>query len=218
MKRGRMDIEISLKQKAYRYIKAKIVDCEYPPGSFLNEKLLMEEIGVSRTPIREALSKLEQENLVAILPKRGVSVKGVSPGEINMVYQARELIEAFIIRQDGQFIDRGQLLSMKERMAVDSEKLTLAELFKLDDDFHKLVTSGSKNIYLLQVLDHMCLQVLRLRTLTGKRNVHRFDLSHAEHQRIIDFLLIGDCEKAADAVRLHLENAREATLSLIIGS
>lgn len=213
-----MDIEISLKQKAYRYIKAKIVDCEYPPGSFLNEKLLMEEIGVSRTPIREALSKLEQENLVAILPKRGVSVKGVSPGEINMVYQARELIEAFIIRQDGQFIDRGQLLSMKERMAVDSEKLTLAELFKLDDDFHKLVTSGSKNIYLLQVLDHMCLQVLRLRTLTGKRNVHRFDLSHAEHQRIIDFLLIGDCEKAADAVRLHLENAREATLSLIIGS
>ena len=60
----------SLKNKAYNLIKTKIVNCEYPPNSFLNETLLMDEIGSSRTPIREALSKLEQENLVRILPKK----------------------------------------------------------------------------------------------------------------------------------------------------
>lgn len=211
-----MDTKISLKQKAYDHIKSKIVDCEYPPDSFLNEKLLMKEIGVSRTPIREALSKLEQENLVSILPKRGVSIKGVSAGEINMVYQTRELIEAFIIRKDGQFIDRDQLLAMKLRMSVDSEALSLSEIFKLDDDFHKLITSGSKNIYLLQVLDHMYLQVLRLRTLTGQRDIHRFDSSQSEHRSIIEFLLLGDYEKAAEAVQTHLANAREATLSLLL--
>jgi DNA-binding GntR family transcriptional regulator len=211
-----MDTKKSLKQKAYDHIKSKIVDCEYPPDSFLNEKLLMKEIGVSRTPIREALSKLEQENLVTILPKRGVSIRGVSAGEINMVYQTRELIETFIIRKDGQFIDRGLLSAMKERMSIDGDKLPLAELFKLDDDFHKLITSGSKNAYLLQVLDHMYVQVLRLRTMTSKRDVHRFETSQAEHRRIIDFLLLGDYERAAEAVQVHLANAREATLSLIL--
>ena len=60
----------SLKSKAYNLIKTKIVNCEYAPGTFLNESMLMGEIGSSRTPIREALSKLEQENLVRILPKR----------------------------------------------------------------------------------------------------------------------------------------------------
>jgi DNA-binding GntR family transcriptional regulator len=211
-----MVTKISLKQKAYDHIKSKIVNCDYPPNSFLNEKLLMEEIQVSRTPIREALSKLEQENLVTILPKRGVSIRGVSAGEITMIYQTRELIESFIIRKDGHGIDRDRLLEMRTRLSASADQLSLADIFKQDDDFHKLITSGSKNMYLLQVLDHMYLQVLRLRTLTGKRDISRFDQSQAEHQHIVDFLLEGDYDRAADAVQQHLANAREFTLGFIL--
>ena len=62
--------KMSLKQQAYNIIKNKIITCEYPPNFLLNEEKLKDEIGASRTPIRDALSRLEQENLVHILPKK----------------------------------------------------------------------------------------------------------------------------------------------------
>lgn len=207
-----MEGAVSLKQKAYQYIKNKIVDCEYAPDSFLNEKQLMEEIGVSRTPIREALSRLEQENLVSILPMRGVLVKGVSIEELNMVYQARELIEMFIIREHGQELDRGKLLEMRARIEIGIDQRTESELSKTDDDFHALITSVSGNSYLLNTLEHMHLQVLRFRKLAVRRDSKRLSRSRAEHLEIIDNLLRGDYEGAAQAVRAHLANARDVIL------
>ena len=66
--------KLSLKQMAYNSIKEKILNCQYMPNSFLNEDLLCEEFGVSRTPIRDALSRLEQEHLITIMPKKGFFV------------------------------------------------------------------------------------------------------------------------------------------------
>ena len=63
--------KVSLKQQAYTTIKNKILTCEYLPNSFLNEDLLCEELQVSRTPVRDALGRLEQENLIKIMPKKG---------------------------------------------------------------------------------------------------------------------------------------------------
>ena len=82
----------SLKERAYRIIKDKIIRCEYMPGDFLNEKSLIEEIGASRTPIREALNKIEQENLVKIIPKRGVVVSEITMKDISEIFQVRECV------------------------------------------------------------------------------------------------------------------------------
>lgn len=211
-----MKHEVSLKQKAYEYIKKKIVDCDYLPDTFINEKQLMDEIKISRTPIREALSKLEQENLVAILPKRGVAVKGLSVNEINMMFQTREAIETFLIRKEGKNIDRAALLALKARLSRDWSDQLLSESSLLDDDFHKLITSGSKNRYLLQVLDHLYIQLHRLRILNGRQNLQRLKFSQEEHLAIVDFLLAEDFEGAAEADRLHLIKAKEAAMDLIL--
>ena len=64
----------TLKYSTYEFIKNKIICCEYEPGTFLNEEILCEETGVSRTPVRDALGRLEQEGLVKILPKKGVKI------------------------------------------------------------------------------------------------------------------------------------------------
>ena len=81
--------KLSLKQLAYNSIKEKILKCEYMPNSFLNEDLLCEEFKVSRTPIRDALSRLEQEHLIKILPKKGFFVAPLSIGEINLTFETR---------------------------------------------------------------------------------------------------------------------------------
>ena len=77
--------KMNLKTQAYNTIRQKIVTCEYAPGTFLNEELLTTELGLSRTPVRDALSRLEQEGLIEIKPKKGIIVMPLSINTINMI-------------------------------------------------------------------------------------------------------------------------------------
>ena len=91
-----MEPKENLKEKAYAIIKNKIICCEYRPGQFLNEQELRESVGASRTPIREALNKLEQEGLLEILPKRGVLVRDITLQEVNAIFEIRCMIEPYV--------------------------------------------------------------------------------------------------------------------------
>ncbi len=104
-------MKISLKQQAYQTIRTKILNCEYAPNSYLNEEQLCKEINVSRTPIRDALSRLEQENLIKILPKKGVVVAPLNINEINMIYETRILLEPYILATYGNRIDDNQFFN-----------------------------------------------------------------------------------------------------------
>ena len=88
----------TLKYSTYEFIKNKIICCEYEPGTFLNEEILCEETGVSRTPVRDALGRLEQEGLVKILPKKGVMISNLSINDMNMTYEFRLLLEPYILK------------------------------------------------------------------------------------------------------------------------
>ena len=84
----------NLKTLAYHHIRQKIITCEYAPGAFLNEEMLTEDMNLSRTPVRDALSRLEQEGLIQIRSKRGIMVTPLSVREINMIYEMRLLYDA----------------------------------------------------------------------------------------------------------------------------
>ena len=104
-----------LKDKAYEMIREKIVNCELAPGSVLNESELIEEIGASRTPIREALNKLEQENLVTIIPKKCIIVRGITIDDIAEVFDARAVIEPQVLLQYADRISLRFLEDYQER-------------------------------------------------------------------------------------------------------
>ena len=95
----------SLKDKAYSIIKERILTGKYESGIMLNEVALSEELGISRTPIREALNDLEHEMLVKVLPKKGTQVCGIDFEVVRDLFQVRILIEPFIIQQYGPLID-----------------------------------------------------------------------------------------------------------------
>ena len=86
----------SLKLQAYQYLKTKILNCEYRPNEFLNEQKLCAEMGnISRTPMRDALGRLEQEGLITILPKKGLMVSGITEEDVHSMFEMRLLVEPY---------------------------------------------------------------------------------------------------------------------------
>ena len=120
--------KLSRKQTAYEYVKEKILSCEYEPGAMMNEQSLCDELVLSRTPVRDALSRLEQEGLVSILPKKGFVVTAMKLGDVNRIYEVRLLLEPYALRRYGHKLDRGELESLRTRM---EEQITGADRFGL---------------------------------------------------------------------------------------
>ena len=134
----------SLKHSTYEYIKNKIIHCEYEPGMFLNEELLCSEIGVSRTPVRDALSRLEQEGLINILPKKGIMISNLSINDMNMTYEFRLMLEPYILQHYGPFLDSEKLLYYYHLFS-DHKLLEDKELSSTaDDEFHIWIVNSCR--------------------------------------------------------------------------
>src|SRR5690606_24026674 len=113
-----------------------IINCQLTPGEPISETELMKTVGASRTPIREALNKLEHENLVIIYPKRGVFVTGISIKDIIDIYTIREVVEPLAAKLATPIIDLKELDKYYKIYADPKRQHTLEEHIKVDRDFH----------------------------------------------------------------------------------
>ncbi|MDF2950929.1 MAG: GntR family transcriptional regulator [Anaerocolumna sp.] len=207
----------SLKQQAYNVIRSKILTCEYAPNTYLNEDLLCRELNVSRTPIRDALSRLEQENLVKIIPKKGVIVAPLTINEINMIYETRILLEPYILKTYGRRIND----SIEKRMHEILEKANnntndIQMLYELDDEYHHIIIDLCENKYLIQCYLNIYAQNLRLRIISGNQNKERLEASQQEHMNISKYILKRDYDNAAKAMEVHLLASKDAAFKVIL--
>lgn len=205
----------SLKSKAYDIIKDNIIACRYAPGDFLNEAQLMGEVGVSRTPIREALNKLEQERLVRIVPKKGVMVSELTLREINEIYQVRLMLEPQVVRQWGDRIPVEELERCRMRLMNYSPEMTMLERNDLDDSLHRLIIDYCPNSYIHDWSNHLYCQNQRVRIFTGQIG-QRMELNNAGHLRILDKLLLSDYNGAAQLMNDHLEEGKRDTFDTLL--
>ncbi|HIU77260.1 MAG TPA: GntR family transcriptional regulator [Candidatus Pelethocola excrementipullorum] len=208
----------TLKQVAYQEIKEKILNCEYEPNSFLNEDFLCEELGMSRTPVRDALSRLEQERLVSILPKKGFFVSPVSQKEINMVFEGRLLLEPYFLLNycadmPADVISRMKDISAQYHRAIESNEKK--DYYRLDNEFHQCIVSQCTNIYLIRTYEDLQNQDRRLRIMTGSSIEERLLITIQEHKQILDCIIAGDLEGAAEAMRKHLGNSKSSTARIM---
>ena len=211
--------KLSLKQLAYNSIKEKILKCEYMPNSFLNEDLLCEEFKVSRTPIRDALSRLEQEHLIKILPKKGFFVAPLSIGEINLTFETRTLLESYAICNHCANLnsDTMDLLYENIKNAKECIKNNDQEgLFRLDDEFHRILLNQCNNYYLIDTYSRVHNQNCRLRVLSGLHDDNRIYSTVDEHMEILSFLAKGDLDAAVKAMTSHLDNAKNASFQAFL--
>ena len=205
----------SLKQQAYDEIKRKIVTCEYAPNTLLNEELLREELHVSRTPIRDALSRLEQKGLITILPKKGIMVSSLSINDINMVFEVRMMYEPYALLHYGSRIPYSVLTHSYELLSDLDALSEVWAFFQADDAFHAAVVQAIGNRFLLQTYEWIQDQNLRFRVMTGQTSAPRLEDTSKEHTRILEACLKKDWSEAASAMKDHLINSKNATFDLL---
>lgn len=208
----------TLKHQAYNTIKEKIINCEYAPEMVINEELIQKEISVSRTPIRDALSRLEQEGLVKILPKKGIYIPSITLDEVNMLYEARYLIEPYAVRHYGNKISKDVYLEYyrqyEDYLEQPSQKTYSFE--EMDDKFHRMFIDASENSYFMNLYATIESQIRRTRVLTGKTQKDRLKDTVEEHGKIVKATLKGNWSDAAEAMQFHLSQSKDIIFEYIL--
>lgn len=194
----------SFKERAYLAIKERIITCQLRPGALVDQNLLMAEIGVSRTPVREALHSLEKEGLVVVMPRRGVVVAGLSVHEISNIYTVRETVEPLIVRLAAPQVEPDRLREFR-RLFEEGGPDFLA-VARGDFQMHLYLAEKTGNPYLIRLMENLLSQNLRIAIL-GAQLPDRMPGSRQEHFAILDRLLAGDGEGAAEAMRAHIVSA-----------
>lgn len=208
------EVSTGLKQKAYEFIREKIIACEFMPEQDISEDYLVQEMGISRTPVREALLRLENEKLVSIYPRKGIIVSSISINTINSVFQVREIIEPQVLRRVAGRLTLEWLQEMKERFSVEQQiDETLKYQINSDRNFHSHLIRASNNTYLIQLMDNIFAQDERIRVLAWK-NSNRLDTTKAEHLGIINAIIEGDMELAEKQLLNHILSAKNAAMNL----
>jgi len=202
-------------EEAYRYLKTRIMSADLAPGASLNELEIAEALGISRTPVREAIRKLEQEGLAMRYPNRGAIVTKLSMKDVLEIWQIREILEPAACRLAASRIDHEALervervlLGLRGRQAGPED---YEAFLRSDLDLHGLILEASSNATLRQVLDMLNERIVQVRVVTSPL---RFQSSVNEHIEIVKALRARDAGGAAPAMRRHLANAREHLVSL----
>ncbi|MHB1162251.1 MAG: GntR family transcriptional regulator [Chloroflexota bacterium] len=190
-------------EQAYRLLKRLIVTLELPPGTVLNERFLIERLGLHRTPLREALQRLVQERLVVVLPRRGILISEISIGDLQSIFEVRANLEGLCTRLAAQRITPEQVAQL-EQLFVGVEAGNDADDVEIDQRFHQLVMRAARNPLLEDMLCRIHALSLRLLYLTKSRMAKVRD-TYDDYLAIVRALKSGDAAAAEEASRHHVE-------------
>lgn len=206
-----------LKDKAYLTLKQQILEDRYPPGSSLAERRLAEELGMSKTPVKAALERLELEGYITIAPQQFVRVRELESSDISEQYEIRTALESYIARRLAGQLSPEQKVRMQDNLTRQRELLTpeasIADRVAADAAFHMLLAEVLGNQTIFRILSDLQDRIYRVITRVFRRTPERYAASVDEHQLIADAIVAGDGEKAATLVASHLQHGQSISLS-----
>ena len=198
-----------LKNHTYCILKERLVNCIYPPGTLLNEAQLAADLGASRTPVREAISRLEMEGFVKIMPKKGIYVTDISLNDVLQIFQTRIEIEPIAVRLAAPHLPR------EERRAFcgkfKGEAPDMQNGFRLDTAMHLFIIEHCGNRYIIDMMHRIFDENTRV-IISSKQNQVQIHDARLEHLDILNSLLDKDTERAIALMQSHIENCRKAAL------
>lgn len=201
--------------QAYDYLYRKIVHCEYLPGQELNEKHLVEETGLGRTPLREALLVLQKEGLVDIFPRKGMRISLLTEKSVNDLYQTRKLIEPTVIEDYKSLYSKGKLLQFQQRFQQLAQADDLSR-FLLDTEFHSYLMAITGNDFLMNMYKNLMVNQIRLAMYAALQNaVDSREADLSQHRAIIDALLRENEKDVRDTVILHINHSMIRSLNAV---
>jgi DNA-binding GntR family transcriptional regulator len=220
-KRDNLRIDLNnmrpLGEIVYDTLREAIIKQTLKPGERLMEQELAEEMGVSRTPVREAIRKLVMEGYVVMIPRRGAYVAGLSIKDINDVFEIRSALESLAAGLAAARASREEIEEMERNLVLEAAHYETSDLLKtieVDTCFHELIYQASKNTRLQNMLKDLRDQVQRFRTKT-LAVPGRLKFALAEHRRVVEAIASGNVAEAKQAARNHIESAESALLEVI---
>ena len=199
----------SLRGKVFRKLREDILSGVYKEHDELREIIIGEELGVSRTPVREALRQLELEGLVTIIPNKGAYVTGITPKDVHDIYKIRSMLEGLCARWATRNITDDQIEELEEIILLSEFHLRKAshgkaeQVSELDGKFHKVLYEASNSRILEHVLSdfHKYVKVARTMSVGAK---DRAEKSIAEHRGILDAIKNKDADLAEQLANEHI--------------
>ncbi|MFF0446197.1 GntR family transcriptional regulator [Streptomyces sp. NPDC004609] len=193
-------------ERVYTHIKQAVLDRRYEGGTLLTEGELAEAVGVSRTPVREALLKLEVEGLIKLYPKKGALVLAVSAQEIADVIETRLLVEEHAARKavPASPLLLARLEELLEQQKRQGEAGDLAAVAVTDRCFHAEIVRSGGNEILSRLYGQLRDRQLRMGVAIMHAHPDRIAKNVTEHGEILDALRAGDPDRAADLVHRHV--------------
>jgi DNA-binding GntR family transcriptional regulator len=201
---------VSLADQVFDKLENDIITGFYPRGEILTELKLVEQLGVSRTPIREALRRLEQERLITDSGKGSV-VLGITEEDLLDIMNIRQRIEglaAYYAAQNMTEEGRQKLTHIVDLQEFYHEKGDADRLQQVDDEFHDLICELSGRTVLMDTLIPLHRKTRRFRRIS-LQDPGRTSKTKAEHRAIYDAVMAGDADKAMELTAKHIENAKE---------
>jgi len=198
-------------------IRGAIMNGTLQPRERLMEIQMAEELGVSRTPIREALRKLELEGFIVMVPRKGAYVSDLSFKDIADVFEIRAALEGLAAGLAAERITEEELERMERLLVEKQEAITQDDIGKLvdvDTKFHELMYQASRNVRLGSIISNLREQIQRFR-LTSLSYPGRNKLSLEEHKKIVEAIQARDYQLARQLATEHIENAENVLIECI---
>lgn len=206
---------LQLKEVAYERLREAIVNLSLPPGTQLKEASLAKHLGISKTPIREALVRLEGEGLVEVEPYRGATVRGYSEEDLKEIFELRGLLEGFSAARAAEIADEGWRDRLVANISDSREALAKGQsdrLANLLKEFDELLQDCTDNPRIRELLEQIQSHVERIGWLTVSIP-GRLEESVEQHVTIADAILAGRVRTAEMAMRSHITSVMRAQIA-----
>lgn len=212
-----MDAYLPLRDVVFHTLREAILKGDLKPGERLMELQLASKLGVSRTPIREAIRMLEQEGLAVTMPRRGAEVAKMTLKDMEDVLEIREALDELAVRIACDKITGEQLkrlVEVKEAFEASTKSGNVKRIAEADVRFHDIIYEATDNPKLVTMLNHLREQVYRYRVEYIK-DAQNYPTLIAEHEAIVESVKNRDADKAAAAMHMHVQNQALAVKEVI---
>ena len=203
-----------LREMVYEELKMQILKGSIIPGTRMMEVELAEEMGVSRTPIREAIRKLEKEGLVTIEPRRGAYASMISTEDMVEILEVRQDLEGLAAYFAADRMTKEQMEELREVSNSYNEAVkqgNMEAMIRHDTRFHHIIVESCRNKILVQMIEQLQELVLRFRYIYYD-NFRRAENMPEEHEAIVAAISEGNADKARAAADIHIERLKELVI------
>ena len=211
------DEYLPLRDVVFNTLREAILKGELQPGERLMEIALANRLGVSRTPVREAIRKLELEGLVIMTPRKGAQVAKITEKDLNDVLEVRLGLEALVMELACQRIDEEHLKKIETYMHEFASRINdddVTQMAEADVQFHEVIYDATNNRRLIQMISNLREQMYRYR-VEYLKDLESRELIVEEHKEIYESMRDKDFKRAYESVKMHIQNQQAAIVKTL---